>query len=118
MANVLIIEDSSFQRKILRGILTELNHNVTEAVNGIDGMEKIKSVSPDLIFLDLLMPEKDGIEVLTELKGDENSIPVIVLSADIQESIIQKCYDLGASDFINKPAKKSDVENSISKVLN
>ena len=73
---------------------------ISEAVNGLEGIKKIRENTPDLIFLDLLMPELDGFEVLERLKKSDLKIPVIVLTADIQETSKKRCFDLGAKNLI------------------
>jgi CheY-like chemotaxis protein len=100
---ILVIEDSAFTRRQLTKTLTAAGCEVWEAVNGKEGLERIKAQTPDCIFLDLLMPELDGIAVLQKLKQDGSSIPVVVLSADIQETTRTKCLELGAVAFLEKP---------------
>jgi twitching motility two-component system response regulator PilH len=103
---ILIIEDSILSRTFIKNFLLEKNVQIAEAVNGLDGIKKIRENTPDLIFLDLLMPELDGFEVLERLKKAESKIPVIILTADIQETSKKRCFDLGAKFFLNKPFKK------------
>lgn len=105
MATILVIDDSGFQRKIMRKIISSEGHDVAEAANGEEGVEQIAALKPDLITLDLVMPEFGGIDVLTKLKEMGNLIPVIVISADIQDSTKEECMDLGAAAFVNKPVK-------------
>lgn len=103
---ILIVEDSVLSRSFIKNILSEKDVVIEEAVNGIDGLEKIKSFKPDIIFLDLLMPELDGFGVLEKMKENGSDIPVITLTADIQETTRKKCFDLGVKYFLNKPVKK------------
>jgi len=105
MASVLIVDDSGFQRSIIRKHMEDDGHNVEEAVNGLDALEKIKIKVPDIMLLDILMPGLDGTQVLQELAKLGLKFPVIVVSADIQETVQKQCMNLGAVGFVNKPVK-------------
>ncbi len=114
---VLIIDDSNFQRKIVKSLVESLGLKSIEAENGDIGLNMLKSERVDCIVLDLLMPGKSGIEVLQELKSEGNTIPVIVLSADIQKTTRENVDQLGAHIFINKPLKKEELISSIKSAL-
>lgn len=101
---VLIIEDSSFTRRKLTALLEADGHEVSEASNGREGLSRIQEQTPDCIILDLLMPVMDGLEVLETLQQQDSSVPVLVLSADVQESARTRCLELGATTFLEKPA--------------
>ncbi len=113
MAKVLLIDDSWLTRRGISGILKADGHDVSEAENGRTGIEKALSDSPDLILLDLLMPEMDGFEVLAELKKQEVKTPVIVVSADIQDTVRVRCLEMGAFGFMNKPPKEDELRSLI-----
>ena len=118
MAEILLIDDSWLTRRGLKSMITDSGHTVIEAENGEKGLDMIRTgAAPDCIILDLLMPEMDGYEVLTELKEMGAFVPVIVCSADIQETARSKCMDLGAISFLNKPPKPEEVVAVIDKVL-
>lgn len=117
MAKALIIDDSKFQRNVIKNILKDLNFDIAEASNGNEALEQYELHLPDFIILDLLMPDKDGFDVLSDLKSKGNHVPIIVLSADIQESSIEKCKELGAFAFLNKPPKNEDLINTVKKAL-
>ena len=118
MASVLIIEDSQFTRRMIVRIVTAAGHEVLEACGGWDGVQKAKKHKPDCILLDLLMPEMDGFGVLEAFGREGIAIPVIVLSADIQETSRTKCFELGAVDFVKKPPKEGKVLEAVQKALN
>ncbi len=118
MANILVTDDSSFLRRRTCSILKSGGHNITEAVNGIECMNQIKQGAPDVVFLDLVMPEMDGLSVLAALKEQAHPVPVIVLTADIQDTIRDECLQLGAVGFINKPPKEAEVLNALDVALN
>lgn len=103
MAKILIIDDSSFQRKWIARAVESLGHSFVEAADGQEGLEKVSSEHPDCITVDLNMPTMDGIQFLTQLDGANGKAPVIVLTADIQDETRKQCSDLGAVGFLNKP---------------
>lgn len=109
MSSILIVDDSVFQRRVVGAPLRAGGFLVYEAVNGNDGLLKIQELQPDLILLDILMPEKDGIEVLKELHNAGNTIPVVMLTSDVQESTRSECLSLGARAFLNKPVKAEEL---------
>ena len=117
MAQILIIEDSTYQRsKICRVLQTE-GYELLEAANGHEGLKMTVINTPDCILLDLVMPEMGGVEVLQVLHDQGTNIPVIVLTADIQETTRQQCLELGAMAFINKPVQQDKLRNAIAKAL-
>lgn len=117
MAKILIIEDSEFTRRIIVRIIKGAGHEVFEACSGLEGVQKAGVHQPDCILLDLLMPELDGFGVLEALKRKGLAIPAIVLSADIQETSRNKCFELGAIDFVKKPPKADNILQSVQKAL-
>lgn len=117
MSRILIVDDSLFQRRIVSAPLKANGFDVFEAVNGKEGLEKIIEVKPDLILLDILMPEKDGIQVLSELHNSQNTIPVIMLTSDVQDSTRDECLSLGARAFLNKPVKSEELLPVINSIL-
>lgn len=117
MARVLVVDDSLLQRKIIGGILKAEGHEVIEALDGQDGLEKATSEKPDCILSDLVMPKMDGFAFLAELKRSGLNIPTIVATSDIQEDARQECLDLGALHVIHKPIKKEDILNALSRML-
>ncbi|HHY13139.1 MAG TPA: chemotaxis response regulator protein-glutamate methylesterase [Thermoanaerobacterales bacterium] len=124
--NVLIVDDSSFMRIFLRNVL-ESNKNIVvigTAKNGIEAIEKIKKLQPDIVTLDVEMPEMDGLAVLKQIMN-ENPVPIIMLSTYTREGadITLKALELGALDFIFKPSRVIDMdidalkEDLISKII-
>jgi twitching motility two-component system response regulator PilH len=117
MVTVLIIDDSSFQRKILTVILNELGSEVIPAENGQEGIEKAVEHKPDILITDLLMPEYDGFWVLEQIKSRNMKIPTIVVTSDIQTTTKEQCISLGAGAFLNKPVKKEELHTAIREAL-
>ena len=109
MVKILVIDDSSFLRKLVRGWLKQASYEVLEASDGNEGLDKIASDQPDCILLDLAMPNLGGFEVLEALRDRGCAIPVIVVTADVQESTKQQCLSLGARTVINKPSNVEDL---------
>lgn len=114
MARILIIDDSTFQRRILSSLLEETGHSVLEATNGREGLDTALREKPDLIITDLLMPELDGFSFLREAKKAGLATPFLILTSDIQTATRDRCLALGASGVLNKPVKK----DSLSKMVN
>ncbi|MDD2367461.1 MAG: response regulator [Desulfuromonadaceae bacterium] len=101
---VMIVDDSLFMRKILRGILVENGYIVTsEASSGIEAMRNLHSNHPDLIILDIILPDSNGLELLESIIAASPESKVVVCSSIGQEQVIQKSLDLGAKSFIQKP---------------
>src|ERR1019366_8286680 len=102
---ILIVDDDKDLCVLARKVLVRAGHRVLEAANGVEGLELIASRRPDLLILDLIMPDLDGYEVLRRLRstGDRQSLPVIVLTAHGDEESAQQSFALGATDFLAKP---------------
>lgn len=117
MAHILVTDDSTFLRRCTGTILKAAGHTIAEASNGVECLEQLSSGTFDLLFLDLVMPEMDGMAVLNTLKEAHDPIPVVVLTADIQESVRQECLQLGAAAFINKPPKEDEIRAALDTIL-
>ena len=101
---VLIIEDDKFLRELITQKLIKEGFETSEAIDGEEGIKKIKEEKPDLILLDLILPGVDGFEVLSQMKEDSavSSIPVIILSNLGQKEDIERGLKLGAVDYLIK----------------
>ncbi|MEZ5361755.1 MAG: response regulator [Bryobacterales bacterium] len=117
MAKILIVDDSSFQRRLVRGLLTKLGHEVIEADSGASGLAMLRESRPELVLVDLLMPELSGYEVLERLQQESCPIPRVVLTADVQETAKQQCLGLGAFRVLNKPPKEKLLHETINLAL-
>jgi len=117
VAKILLVDDSSFQRKNLSKLLTSMNHDVITAENGEVGLEKVEAENPDLILTDVLMPVMDGISFLRALRTRGLKTPSIVSSADIQTATREECLRLGAKAFLTKPVKGPELEQAIGQAL-
>jgi DNA-binding response OmpR family regulator len=101
---ILIIEDDKFLRELIVQKLLKEGYDISEAIDGEEGIKKIKTEKPDLILLDLILPGIDGFEVLSRMKADEKlaKIPVIILSNLGQREEIERGLKLGANDYMIK----------------
>lgn len=101
---VMIVDDSLFIRKSLRGILVEMGYTVAaEAASGIEAMKNLHAHHPDIILLDIILPDSNGLSLLEWITKSCPETRVIVCSSIGQEQVIQKALDLGAQAFIQKP---------------
>ncbi|HAG82858.1 MAG TPA: response regulator [Cyanobacteria bacterium UBA12227] len=117
MALILITDDAAFSRRMIRKAVQEGGYEVIEAANGLECLEMVATNSPDCIISDLLMPELDGFGVLKALRDQGSNIPVVVLSADIQDSARQQCLELGAFMMLKKPPKAPEILEALQKAL-
>ncbi|MBN2734954.1 MAG: response regulator [Methanomicrobiaceae archaeon] len=117
MALILVTDDSFFQRKIITSVLAEEGHDLMEATNGREALLIAERKNPDLILLDLLMPDMDGFQFLEAAREKKISAPVIVLTSDIQDTTKGMCLKLGAAGFVNKPVEKEKLLPVINRVL-
>jgi DNA-binding response OmpR family regulator len=101
---ILIIEDDKFLRELIAQKLLKEGYDISEAIDGEEGIKKIKTEKPDLVLLDLILPGIDGFEVLSQMKEDPtlSSIPVIILSNLGQKEDVEKGLKLGAVDYLIK----------------
>lgn len=108
---ILIVDDEELIRKFLKIHLSKLGYEVREAMDGEQAIEEIKKDVFDLLICDVLMPKKDGWEVIKEVKSDPKTkdIPVIVLTAKNEDADMFKGYDLGANYYMTKPFSKSQL---------
>jgi len=117
MAKILIIDDSSLSRRLLKKILEELNHEVVEATDGLSGIELYSIENPECVFLDLTMPGMYGMDVLKNILDINKDAKVIVASADIQKTTRELTEETGAAAFINKPFDAEEIKQTLGNIL-
>jgi twitching motility two-component system response regulator PilH len=117
MTLILVTDDSLFQRKIIASVLIEEGFSLIEASNGRDALIKAEENNPDLILMDLLMPEMDGFKFMETAREKGISTPVIILTSDIQDTTKEMCLKLGAAGFVNKPVEKETLMPVINRLL-
>lgn len=116
---ILIVDDAAFMRMMVKDILTKNGFEVVgEAQDGNQAIEKYKELSPDLVTMDITMPEMDGITALKEIKKIDASARIIMCSAMGQQAMVIDAIQAGAKDFIVKPFQADRVIEAIQKALN
>ncbi|MFK7695826.1 response regulator [Paenibacillus sp. HJGM_3] len=119
MANrILIVDDAAFMRMMIKDILSKNGYEVVgEASDGAQAIEKYKELKPDLVTMDITMPEMDGIAALKEIKKADGTAKVIMCSAMGQQAMVIDAIQAGAKDFIVKPFQADRVVEAIKKTL-
>ena len=116
MPSILIVDDSMLQRLKLKKLFSSNGFETKEANSGEQALELLGKGQFDAISLDLLMPGIGGLGFLKETQGKQRP-PVVVISADIQETVHSECMELGANGFLNKPSKDEEVLRTFSKLI-
>jgi two-component system chemotaxis response regulator CheY len=118
MARVLVVDDAAFMRKMVTDALTAGGHEIVgEAGNGIEAFSQFQALKPDVMTLDITMPEKDGLAALKEILAFDPTAKVVMCSALGQESKVLESIKAGAKDFVVKPFQADRVNDAISKAL-
>jgi two-component system chemotaxis response regulator CheY len=116
--SVLICDDAAFMRMMIKDILTKDGYEVAgEAENGAIGVSKYAELHPDLVLMDITMPEMDGIQALKKIRESDPSASVIMCSAMGQQAMVIEAIQSGAKDFIVKPFQADRVIEAVKKVL-
>ena len=116
--NILICDDAAFMRMMIKDILTKNGYNVAgEAENGAKAVEKYNELKPDLVLMDITMPEMDGIQALKNIKAADSNAMVIMCSAMGQQAMVIESIQAGAKDFIVKPFQADRVLEAVKKVI-
>ena len=117
MATVMVVDDSEFMRRVLRNILEGGGHRVVEARNADEALRMFQNESVDIVTMDIVMPETDGIEAVKRLKEADEDIRIIMISALGHQKTVMRALEAGAMDFIMKPFTADDVLESVNAVL-
>lgn len=116
--NILVVDDAAFMRMMLKDILTKGGYNVVgEAENGQIAVQKFGELNPDLVTMDITMPEMDGIQALKEIRAKNSGAAVIMCSAMGQQAMVIEAIQAGAKDFIVKPFQADRVVEAVKKVI-
>ncbi|MDD6572539.1 MAG: response regulator [Thermoflexaceae bacterium] len=116
--NILVCDDAAFMRMMIKDILTKNGYTVAgEAENGLKAVEKYSELKPDLVLMDITMPEMDGIEALKKIKANDPGAAVIMCSAMGQQAMVIESIQSGAKDFIVKPFQADRVIEAVKKVV-
>ncbi|MCI9118361.1 MAG: response regulator [Flavonifractor sp.] len=115
---ILCVDDAAFMRKMVKDTLSKAGYtDLYEAVDGADAVEKFGEISPDLVIMDITMPNMDGLEALKAIRAKDGNANVVMCSAMGQESMVMDAVRSGAKDFIVKPFKPDRVISTVGKIL-
>lgn len=115
---ILVVDDAAFMRMMIKEVLTKNGFEVVgEAENGAVAVDKYKELSPDLVIMDITMPEVNGIEALKKIKEADAGAKIIMCSAMGQQAMVIEAIQAGAKDFIVKPFQADRVCEAVRKVL-
>ncbi|ONI46348.1 two-component system response regulator [Candidatus Epulonipiscium fishelsonii] len=118
MANILVVDDAAFMRMMIKDILSKNGYNVVgEGENGVKAIEKYKELKPDLVLMDITMPEMDGIQALKEIRAFDPAAKIVMCSAMGQQGMVIEAIQSGARDFIVKPFQADRILEAVKKVL-
>lgn len=115
---ILLVDDAAFMRKMIKDTLSKNGYtDLYEAVDGADAVEKYSEIKPDLVIMDITMPNMDGIQALQAIKAKDPGAKVIMCSAMGQEAMVVEAIKEGAMDFIVKPFKPDRILQTVNKIL-
>ncbi|SFM15806.1 two-component system, chemotaxis family, response regulator CheY [Methanolobus profundi] len=118
MVKVMIVDDAAFMRMVIKDILTKNGHEVVaECVDGLDAVNKYPQVKPELVFMDIVMPNMEGIDALKKIMEMDPAAKVVMCSSIGQQSVVTDALKTGAQDFIVKPFDAAKVLEVIGKVI-
>jgi CheY-like chemotaxis protein len=116
---VLIADDDADILLLVKAILERSGHEVVEASDGAEALASVRARKPDLVVLDIAMPEVDGLEVLRRLRADPTTseLPVVLLSARAQEADVERGFAIGASAYLKKPFSPRELSEHVAELL-
>ena len=117
-AKILIVDDAAFMRKVIRDTLSKEGYSdLHEAVDGQDAVEKYFELKPDLVLMDITMPNMDGLEALKAIRAKDSSANVVMCSAMGQEAMVVEAVQAGIKDFIVKPFKSDRLLKTVTSIV-
>ncbi len=118
MAKILCVDDAAFMRKVIKDTLSKNGYtDLYEAVDGADAVEKYSEIQPDLVIMDITMPNMDGLEALKARRAKNGNASVVMCSAMGQEAMVIDAIQSGAKDFIVKPFKPDRIMKTVTTIL-
>ena len=115
---ILIVDDAAFMRMMIKDVLSKNGFTICgEAENGAKAIEKYKETNPELVIMDITMPEVDGIQAVKEIKKINSGAKIIMCSAMGQQAMVIEAIQAGAKDFIVKPFQAERIIEAVRKVL-
>lgn len=116
---ILIVEDDELMIKILQFILKKEGYQVSIAKDGLNAIERIPVIIPDMVITDIMIPFRSGLEVISFIKGNYKNTPIIVISSlGEEESTVVEAFKLGADDFVPKPFNPNEVVARVKRLFN
>ena len=118
MAKIMVVDDAAFMRMMVKDTLSKGGYtDVCEASDGVEALQLYKDTKPELVLMDITMPNMDGLEALKEIKAYDADATVVMCSAMGQETMVIEAIKSGAKDFIVKPFKPNRILDTVSKIL-
>lgn len=118
MAKILCVDDAAFMRMMVKNTLTQNGYtDIYEAADGLQAVEKYDEIHPDLVIMDITMPNMDGLEALKAIKAKDPGANVVMCSAMGQEAMVVEAIKAGAKDFIVKPFKPDRIVKTVSSII-
>ena len=118
MAKILCVDDAAFMRKVVKDALSKNGYtDLYEAVDGADAVDKYSQINPDLVIMDITMPNMDGLEALKAIRAKNPAANVVMCSAMGQEAMVIEAITAGAEDFIVKPFKPDRILKTVTSIL-
>ena len=119
MKRVLVVDDAFFMRKTISGALLEAGFEVVgEAKTGVEAVKKYKELNPDVVTMDITMPDMDGINAVKKIKEYDPNCQIIIISAMGQDDMVKKALVAGAKNFLVKPLKMETIVDTLKRVMN
>ena len=118
MAKILVVDDAAVMREVIVDTLTKNGYSdVTEAVDGKDAVEQYFEIHPDLVLMDITMPNMDGLEALKAIRAKDSNANIVMCSAMGQEAMVVEAVQAGIKDFIVKPFKEDRLMKTVTSIL-
>lgn len=117
MPTILSIEDSDFERKVIEEMMDDKNYDLIQAKSGQDGIEEYKENDPDLVLLDLRLPDIDGLDAFEKIKQYDPNVKTIVVSIVREDETIDEAKEMGVEEYVEKPIDEEELMDTIEEVL-
>lgn len=117
MPRILVVDDSKLGRRIAADTLSDAGYEIHERADGAEGLAAFRELRPDCLVTDLLMPRMNGVELVREIRTFDTTTPIVVASADIQQSARDECESFGIQGFLNKPLKRPQLLECVQAAL-
>ena len=116
-ATILVVDDDNFVRVLVKDVLSQHGHTIVEAADGAEALERYREARPQLVLIDLMMPNKSGMEALRDLRALDPKSRVLVMSTLDSDSLVQAALEQGATDFVVKPFHPLELSDAVTRAL-